>query len=1172
MKQKLLPFFLTIALGANTIPTTIFGAEFKDIISNPYNTEIERWADEGILFGMTDDEFEPNGTLTRAQMAAILNRVNVYKAQSSNNFTDIKSTDWFYLDILKANAAEVFVGNGNGTMTPNVEIDCESAVAAFARAFGVPDSSTMAYPGVNVSSWAVKAVNGMKEAGYLDGLFEKGFNPKRAITRAETVKLLDNCLTNFIKTKGTVTSVSEGNVLINTSDVTLKDVTINGNLIIAEGVGEGDVVLDNIKVTGKTIIRGGGANSVVIQGGTKLSNVDVYKHKQTDDISIKVNGANASIDTVNVLGNSENVHIYGNINNVNVNDNAKVYASLAIISNCNLVGENSGIILDNKSNVKNITVNNNANDALVEVQKGSKVDTLKTDAVATHISVYGAIKDLIINKTAERTFVEVEQGAVINKVNTAAPEASIRGKGRVEYVTVSGNDTKIYTPGTSVTVTGGATGVTANAKPVASGQTVTVDGSMPSVDVDNKETTNNGNNNTGNNNSNYTPSSNANLSTASKIKGVKITNMGTPSSAIENVAKGSVTLTAEQALLTTGTDFIKSSIYASVKTVKYPKSNALPTATEFTNATAFKDTDTINDGDFFVIKVTAEDGTIKYYIVDVVVESNGEQPTQKSATPATNSPTVIKTQATQSSVDFTLTNAPTGTWKVYNSETSTNVISDITVNVTGNTLTLTHSTDIPANDYYVSVTESGKIESDRLKLTVYNNSLSTDATLLTTSAIKNVQVSNLGTPSSTIADVVHGNLTLTTQQATSSEATYFNTSDVNATVKIVKYAQNSSTNNFENDTAFNNNDTTPIVNGDFFVIKVTAQDGVTVKYYIIDVVVESNGEQPTQKSATPTTNSPTVIKTQATQSSVNFTLTNAPTGIWKVYNSETGTNVISNITVSVTGSTLTLTHSTDIPASDYYVSVTESGKLESDRLKLTVYNNSLSDDATLLTTSAIKNVQVSNLGTPSNTVTGVVYGNITLTTQQATSSEATYFNTNSPYATIKVVKYAQGDSIANFENDTVFNNNDTTPIANGDFFVIKVTAQDGVTINYYIIDVTVPNVNDATLLTTSAIKNVQVSNLGTPSSTIAGVVHGNLTLTTQQATASEATYFNTNSPYATIKIVKYAQGDSTNNFENDTAFDNNDTTNPIANGDFFVIKVTAEDGVTINYYIVDITV
>ena len=59
----------------------------------------------------------------------------------------------------------------------------------------------------------------------------------------------------------------EGNVIVKAQDVVLNNLVIKGNLTIAEEVGDGDVTLNNITVNGETYIRGGGKDSIHINGG-----------------------------------------------------------------------------------------------------------------------------------------------------------------------------------------------------------------------------------------------------------------------------------------------------------------------------------------------------------------------------------------------------------------------------------------------------------------------------------------------------------------------------------------------------------------------------------------------------------------------------------------------------------------------------------------------------------------------------------------------------------------------------------------------------------------------------------------------------------------------------------------------------------------------------------------
>ncbi|MEN6328078.1 MAG: S-layer homology domain-containing protein [Syntrophomonas sp.] len=60
----------------------------------------------------------------------------------------------------------------------------------------------------------------------------------------------------------TGTQTLSGNVNISAPGITLRNTIIQGNLLLAEGIGEGNLTLDNVTVTGTTTINGGGPNSI----------------------------------------------------------------------------------------------------------------------------------------------------------------------------------------------------------------------------------------------------------------------------------------------------------------------------------------------------------------------------------------------------------------------------------------------------------------------------------------------------------------------------------------------------------------------------------------------------------------------------------------------------------------------------------------------------------------------------------------------------------------------------------------------------------------------------------------------------------------------------------------------------------------------------------------------
>lgn len=81
--------------------------------------------------------------------------------------------------------------------------------------------------------------------------------------------MLNNFIQQLITKPGEYSQDVNGNVVINSRDVTLKDMKISGDLYIAQGVGDGDVKLDNVEIAGSVHVRGGGINSII------FNNVDV---------------------------------------------------------------------------------------------------------------------------------------------------------------------------------------------------------------------------------------------------------------------------------------------------------------------------------------------------------------------------------------------------------------------------------------------------------------------------------------------------------------------------------------------------------------------------------------------------------------------------------------------------------------------------------------------------------------------------------------------------------------------------------------------------------------------------------------------------------------------------------------------------------------------------------
>lgn len=434
MIKKSLRSLLAIVMFFTMASSLVFASETAGLCDMPNNwstTALNNVVSNGLLMG-NDGKVMPNENLTRAQMAIVINRAFGTRSKADlSSYTDVIAGAWYYDDMAKAVQMKTFMGSGS-KLNPNENITREEAFVVIARAFklsGAAESILDKFSDKNsLSQWAKDGGASLVAAGYVTGANGK-ISPKQYITRAEFAQIMDNLLKNYIKTAGTYTTDLNGNVMVNVPNVTLKNIKITGDLIIGDGVGNGDVTLDGVTVTGRTVIRGGGVNSIKIFGKSKIQNIIIARV----DGQVRVYSQDGTeIGTVIVDG-EDNVIIEGNVGAVTVvAPDVTVTATKADITAATIKGENSKLIVGTNSNINTVTVD--GKNTTITASSGSK------------------IKDIVVNRDGVK----------------------IDGSGEVEMVKATANNVSVTTPKTSVTAATGTTGVTAGAKNVAGGSTGSV--------------------------------------------------------------------------------------------------------------------------------------------------------------------------------------------------------------------------------------------------------------------------------------------------------------------------------------------------------------------------------------------------------------------------------------------------------------------------------------------------------------------------------------------------------------------------------------------------------------------------------------------------------------------------------------------------------------------------
>ncbi len=392
MKRKILSIFIVLVLVFSLLPISAM-ASYSDVEDHWAKAAIDKWSDLGILEG-SDGNFRPEYPITRGDMAVIIDRIMQFTTAADNTFTDLGEE--YYTDaVLKCNEAGIITGD-SGLVRPTDNITREEAVVMLGRALGLTESGASSGfdDSASISSWALGYVNAMAAKGYVHGTNDL-FNPKSSIKRGEIVTILDNAITKIYNEAAEYTGDVEGIAIVNTTGVTLSDMTIKGDLIIAEGVGDGDVTLNNVTVTGNTIVRGGGANSIHINGDSSLANLIIEK---TDDGQIRIITEDGSVvDAVFVNDGNDDIILTGTFGSVTIAAGVTVKAVGATVELVDITDDDGQFIIDKDSVIDTLildaaaTVTNNGKITKAEVNvEGTTIDGNEPEEILYAEGVAGA--------------------------------------------------------------------------------------------------------------------------------------------------------------------------------------------------------------------------------------------------------------------------------------------------------------------------------------------------------------------------------------------------------------------------------------------------------------------------------------------------------------------------------------------------------------------------------------------------------------------------------------------------------------------------------------------------------------------------------------------------------------------------------------------------------------
>jgi hypothetical protein len=374
-------------------------ANFKDVPAGAfYEKAVQTLSEKGVVGGYEDGTFKPGKSVTRAEAAKMLAfDLGLTTSGQSSNFTDVTNNHWFYQPVTALSQAGGISGYENKTFQPNKTITRAEMASMLVKAYSLQTNigaENSPFNDVTSNSWYASAVQTLYKNKITSGKSANKFAPNDPVTRGEiaafihkvneakgneekvdkgadassiiekisedssaitisgtTYKIptslngilnssnsaiLANAKMSFEEKDGAITKITylqlntngqpsettefsnnlvldgkgntiNGTVEVNANFITLKNMTINGNLEITSKLTN-DFYSEKLTVQGKTLVNGGDDNTVVFKDA-KLGTVDINKK----DVKVEAKGT-TSVQHLNINSNA----------NVVIDENTKI--------------------------------------------------------------------------------------------------------------------------------------------------------------------------------------------------------------------------------------------------------------------------------------------------------------------------------------------------------------------------------------------------------------------------------------------------------------------------------------------------------------------------------------------------------------------------------------------------------------------------------------------------------------------------------------------------------------------------------------------------------------------------------------------------------------------------------------------------------------------------------
>ncbi|WP_168118644.1 S-layer homology domain-containing protein [Paenibacillus sp. HB172176] len=410
--------------------------ELSDLEGHWAQQTFETWLNREWIQGYPDGTYQPDKEIKRSEFVALVNRAFGFSSRADElPFSDVGENYWAYNDLSVAYEAGYFNGAGGKANAEQAATRQESAVmiANALQASETEEASLAKYHDRDsIASWATSAMASLSEKHIFKGDPEGNIRPLDMLTRAEAITVIEAALP-YLNKKTTFDQAGvygsadakqkiEGDVVITAPGVTLVNMEITGDLLLAESIGEGDATLKSVNVKGTVTVQGGGENSVYIEDSIL---VRVIVDKADGKVRIVLSGP-TSVDTVIVHTpvklDATETQAGNGIQEVELSDRLPKGATVDLIGQFEDVRVLSTSIRINipTGSIANVEVGENSENNEINLGDQASIIKLVLNAVAS-LTGQGEIGTATVNEKAKGTQFEKQPNSIEGSEQSSMP-------------------------------------------------------------------------------------------------------------------------------------------------------------------------------------------------------------------------------------------------------------------------------------------------------------------------------------------------------------------------------------------------------------------------------------------------------------------------------------------------------------------------------------------------------------------------------------------------------------------------------------------------------------------------------------------------------------------------------------------------------------------------------